>query len=489
MLLLILVLFSCEEDVSTIGIKRPNPKFRVNYAEIAIPSSVIRFEKLITYNRGTNADGVQRLLVGQYRDGVFGKIRTEIYSQISPPINISTVTVGTSAVLDSLVLQLKTDFYYYGDKSKSDQTIEVHELLDSIKQPPYYSTSKIPYDPTVLGERSLTIDAAEFTQNAADNSDNVKTNDKTKKYSIVLRGDFAKNLFESMRSEPDLIKSFPKFTQKYKGLAIVPKNCDKVLGIDPKIAAATLAESTKLTMYFTEAGAQKQLDFTLFPFTQNPVLGFSSIDSDRSGTPLELLTEPYKDYYPTDNKRYVQSGTGILTKLDFTPYFGYMDTVQNAVLNSAELVFENETSDFAPPSKFQFRVLNEENKYASFLQDTIVDDNVYQINNRNELLSAYPTGVLPNGDGTIDLLSDAIDLFRVSPNSTNTMSGFITTFFQDQYYQRNNPKRINYGALHPLESDQYSAETQFRKSVNRIIIKDNIKLKIYYTTPVVETIE
>lgn len=488
-LLLVVVLLSCEEEISTIGIRRPNPKFRVNYAEIDVPSSVIRFEKLTTYNRGTDSDGIQRFLVGQYRDNVFGKIQTEIYSQISPPININTVTVGATAVLDSLVLHLKTDFYYYGDKSTSDQTIEVHELLDSIKQTPYYSTSKIPYDPTVLGLGSLTIDAAEFIQNAADNSDNISTNNKVKRYSIVLTGNFATSLFESMRSEPDLIKSFPKFTQKYKGLAIVPKDCDKILGVDTRITASTLAESTKLTMYFTEDGAQKQLDFTLFPFTQNPVLGFSSIDSDRSGSPVGLLEEPFTDYYPTDNKRYVQSGTGILTKLDLTPYFDYMDTVENAVLNSAEFVFENETSDFAPPPKFQFRVLNEENKYATFLQDTLVDGNVYQINKQSELISAYPNGVLPNADGTIDLLSDARDLLRVSSNSANMMSGFVTSFFQDQYFQKDNPKRITYCALHPIESDQYSSETQFRKSVNRLVLKDNIKLKIYYTTPVVETIE
>ena len=57
-----------------------------------------------------------------------------------------------------------------------------------------------------------------------------------------------------------------------------------------------------------------------------------------------------------------------------------------------------------------------------------------------------------------------------------------TNFFQVQYGQRKNEKRIKYCSLHPLES-------QFRKSVNRFVLKDNIKLKIYYTTPVVETIE
>jgi hypothetical protein len=166
-----------------------------------------------------------------------------------------------------------------------------------------------------------------------------------------------------------------------------------------------------------------------------------------------------------------------------------MDTVKNPILNSAEFVFENESGDFVPPAQFQIRVLDDENKYMFYLQDTLVDGIVYQKNNLAELTKAYPTSVNANTDGTIDLRNDAIDLLRVSPNSTNTMSGFATSFFQDQYYQRQNPKRIKYCALHPLESTLFASQSQFRKSVNRMVLSNTIKLRIYYTSPVVETIE
>lgn len=484
-LLLVVVLLSCEEEVSTIGIKRPNSKFRVNYAEIDIPSSVIRLEKLTTYNRGTDTDGVQRLLVGQYLDNTFGKIRTEIYTQISPPVD--PLGISATAVLDSLVLQLTTDYYYYGSGGASDLAIEIHELQDSIQDQPYYNISKVAYHAEVLGGKSITIDPTEFDKGSADNNDNVTTNDKTKSYRFVLTGDFATNLFETLRSEPEIVNNFEAFTRKYKGLAILPTAGDKVLGIEAKVNSTNLTTGTKLIMYYTDGTVQRVANFTLFPFAANPVLAFSSIESDRSGTILGSLTEPFKDFYPADNKRYVQSGTGILTKLDFEPYFKYMDTVKNAILNSAEIVLENEAGDFTPPAKFQFRVLNDENKYMSFLQDTVVDGNVYQINHRTELTDAY-SSVLPNTDGTIDLMSDANDLLRITPNSTNIMSGFATAFFQDQYFQQSNPKRIKYVALHPLENVQFS-ESQFRKSVNRLNLSSNIKLKIYYTTPVVETLE
>ena len=486
-LLLLVVFFSCEEDVSTIGIRRPDSKFRVTYAEIDIPSSVILFEKLATFNKATTVDGDQRLMVGRYQDNDFGTIRTEIFTQIGQPIILGTA-VSETAVMDSLVLQLKTDFYHYGSTSVSSQSFQVHELQDTIAQKPYFNISKIAYKPEILGQKSISINPVEFAQNFSDNNDNVTTNNKTRLYRIALDGSFAQRLFETVRTEPELIKDFKGFTGKFKGFAIVPSAGDKIVGIDPKATGAAGALETKLSLYYTEAGIKKTIDFLLFPHSNpvtgvpNPVLGFTSIQSDRAGTVLQSLTEPNKDFLPIDKKRYTESGVGIVTKLDFTPYFNYMDTVKNPVLNSAELVFENESSEFPPPSQFQFRVLNDQNQYRSYFKDTLVNGKTFEKDDL-ELLQAYKFSVAPNAsDGTMDLGNDLWQVLYVRPNISNTISAFLTEFFQAQYTQRKNDKRIKYCAFLPLE-------TQFRKSVNRFVMKDNIKLKIYYTTPIVETIE
>lgn len=478
LLVLLVVFFSCEEETSIIGLKISNSKFRVTYAEIDVPSSVFQYNKLATYNAGSNTDGVQRFMVGQYQDNDFGTIRTEIFTQISPSIDKSAVSVD--AVMDSLVLQLQTDFYYYGSKSVSNQTIQIHELTDTIKQVPYYNNSKVGYKTEVIGEKLITIDPIKFDKAILRNTDTNKTNDTTQNFRINLSGNFAKNLFETFRTDAAVTNDFTKFTGKHKGLAIVPTSGDKIIGINPFIDETTVTKGTKLVLYYTEGGVHKQIRFVMYPFVNNPVRGFSSIESNKSGTALQLMNEPHKDFFPIDNKRYVESGTGILTKLDFSKFFEYMDTVSNPVINSAELVFENESSEFPPPSQFQFRILNEQNYYGSFLKDTVVDGKTYAISNRSELLAAYQS-VFPNEDGTIDLLSDAGSVLKVSTNSTNTISAFLTAFFQDQYTQRKNEKRLKYCTLLPLES-------QYRKSVNRLVLKDKIKLRVYYTTPVVENI-
>lgn len=481
-MLVLVVLFSCEEDENTIGIRRPNSKFRVAYAEIDVPTSVILFDKLVTYNGGVDTDGVQRFLVGQYQDNVFGIIRTETFTQISPSIDNAVISID--AVLDSLVLQLKIDFYQYGSTSISDQTIQIHELSDTIKQVPYYSTSKVAYKPEILGEKLITIDPAGFDQNVIDNNDNQTTNDTTKNYRIILDGNYARDLFATFQTDADITDDFEAFTGKHKGFAIIPTISDKILGIDPTINASSLADGTKLVMYYTEGGVSKQINFVLYPFTNNPVIGFSSIESNRTGTVLQSLTEPFTEFFPVDNKRYIQSGTGIMTKLDFRKFFEYMDTVKNPILNSAELYFENESSEFPPPSRFQFRVLNDQNMYKSVFLDSVVNGEPKLFLDQ-ELYAAYLNTVEFNfNDGTMDLKGDVSskNALNVSAGSTNSISAFLTEFFQTQYVQRDYEKRIEYCAFHPLE-------TQFRKSVNRFVMSDKVTLRIYYTTPVVETIE
>ena len=489
-LLLLVVLFSCEEDVSTIGIKRPEPKFRVTYAEVNIPSSVVLFDNIITYNNlNSNAaieDGDQRLLMGQYPDDRFGKIRTEAYTQIGPPI--TNVTIGSAAVFDSLVLQLKTDFYHYGNSAISTQRIEIHELSDTINNGDYFNSTTLAYEPNAIGGKSFTVNPEEYKQAIIDNNDRVTTNDKITNFRMVLSGSLGPNLFETVRSDASTSNDYIKFTGKYKGLAIVPDgSSDKVIGINPRITGDfSAATDTKLILYYTEAGTKKSIDFLLYPHvnpytgTSNPLVGYSSIIADRSSTSLAGLTETHKDYYPVDDKRLTESGVGMLTKLDFSEYFKYMDTVKNAVFNSAELVIEGEQSEFAFPPQFQFRAMTVKNFFQSYYQDTVLNGVSTRLID-TETLSIYSASGAAefNLNGTIDIKGDDTDVAYPSANQSFEIRSFLTQFFQVQYGARNSAKRINYVALVPRIS-------QFHKTVNRCVLNNNIKLKLYYTSPIPE---
>ncbi len=489
-LLLLVVLFSCEEDVSTIGVKTPNPKFRVTYAEVNIPSSVVLFDKIITYNILNSSplieDGDQRLLMGQYADDRFGRIRTEAYTQIGPPI--TSLTIGLAAVYDSLVLQLKTDFYHYGNSAISTQRIAVHELIDTVNNGDYFNSTTLAYNPNAIGGKSFTVNPAEYKQAITDNNDGVTTNDKVTNFRMVLSGSLGSNLFETVRSDEGTKNDYVNFTGKYKGLAIVPDgSSDKVIGINPRITGSfSAATDTKLILYYTEAGTQKSIDFFLYPHVNpytgasNPVVGYSSIIADRSGTPLSGLTEAHKDYYPVDDKRSTESGIGMLTKLDFTEYFKYMDTVKNAVLNSAELVIEGEQSEFAFPPQFQFRAITDKNFFQLYYQDTVINGATTRIVDTELQSIYYSSGAAEfNANGTIDIRGDDSEVAYPSANQSFEIHTFLTQFFQVQYGARNSAKRINYVALVPRI-------TQFNKTVNRSVLNNNIKLKLYYTSAIPE---
>ncbi len=489
-LLLFVVLFSCEEDESKIGIKRPEPKFRVTYAEVNVPSSVVLFRNIITYNNLNSnpsiEDGDQRLLMGQYTDDRFGRIRTEAYTQIGPPI--TNATIPTSAVYDSLVLQLKTDFYHYGSSAISTQRIEVHELLDTINNGDYFNSTTLAYNPSVIGAKSFTVNPAEFNQAITVNNDKVTTNDKITNYRMVLGGSLGRNLFETVKNDASTSNDYVKFSGLYKGLAIVPEfSSDKVIGINPRITGEFSAvNDTKLILYYTYGGTQKSIDFLLYPHvnpysgTTNPIVGYSSIVGDRSNTSLVSLTETHKDFYPIDGTRLTESGVGMITKLDFSEYFKYMDTVKNAVLNSAELVIEGEQSDFSFPPEFQLRAITVKNFFQSYYRDTVISGTSTRIIDTETFSIYQPSGAAQfNTNGTIDIKADNTEVAYPRVNQSYEVRSFLTQFFQVQYGARNSAKRLNYVALVPRIS-------QFHKTVNRCVLKDNIKLKLYYTSPIPE---
>ena len=492
LLLLLVVLFSCEEEVSTIGIKRPESKFKVTYAELNIPSSVILFKELITYNNVNSnryiEDGDQRLLIGQYVDDKFGKIRTETYTQIGPPVLNAAISSATD--YDSLVLQLKTDFYHYGNSFSSEERIEIHELLDTLNKGHYFNSTLLAYNPTPIGGKSFTVNPEDYDLAITNNNDNIPTNNRVTTFRMVLSGDLGPNLFETLKSDEDIKSDYIKFSGLYKGLAIVPSGSgNKVIGINPIIPTTGIPDptDTKLILYYTQDGIQKSVDFPLYPninpytATSYPIVGYTSIIADRSATALSGLTEPHKDYYPVDNKRMTESGIGILTKLDFTEYFNYMDTVSNAVLNSAELVIEGEQSDFSYPPQFQLRAMTDKNYFQSVVQDSVVDGtSTSSIDAETFAIYGSSRAATINiYTGMIDINSDDQNTAYPYANQSFIISSFLTQFFQVQYGVRNNPKRINYVALLPRIS-------QFNKSVNRCVLNKHIKLKLYYTSAIPE---
>ncbi|HEX7869977.1 MAG TPA: DUF4270 family protein, partial [Chryseobacterium sp.] len=88
---------------------------------LTVEMSTINFDSLVTSNKS-------RVLVGNYDDPLFGKVKSNSYFQLasdSYSLISSTDTEAANYVFDSISMILKYDNYYYGDTTKV-QTFDIH---------------------------------------------------------------------------------------------------------------------------------------------------------------------------------------------------------------------------------------------------------------------------------------------------------------------------------------------------------------------------
>jgi len=400
-----------------------------------------------------------RLLAGSYTDPEFGKVHAESYSQFAPT-NITTAIPAT-AVFDSVVLQLYYDFYVYGSPGQSAQDLSIHEITKDLNNDSiYYSNSSVVYDPNPLGGSSIVIDADFFAKEAEDtDKDSVIT------IKIKLDQTFGKKIFDAVDPEDENYTNFNFFKKAFKGLAIIPQASDVITGLKPRDV------NTTLVLYYHTVDTNSKLLFSLSG------VNFSKISADRSSTELAGLNSFYTDFTPINN-RHIQAGTSIVTKLDFSKYYEYIDSLEDIIINSAELSVDNinPEGNFKKPTGLALGLLTDKNRYKTLQtnQDTIdyvnFDGTVILGNLANPDL---PASVFAANDQGSLLTLD------YSTASNSYRGAYPTLLFQKLFDTREKP--YPYWAL-------LSYSPTFSKSVSRTVFpKDNIKLKIYYTRPLLES--
>ena len=470
-LLVALFFFSCEDEASVLGFKNQNQKFEASYIEIPIESSVLLLDSQRTSNFIFQNE-TNRLLIGQYTDDKFGGVAANAYTQF---FTNSGAKLPADATYDSVTLQLVLDFYHYGSTdaltSQSVSVYEVDEELHYDNRRNYFSKSEALVKPSPLGTKTFTVSPKELDGYIADKSDT------TILIKIPLDKAFGERIFDNAIAYRDdettkdsTFKVFSEFTKIFKGLSIKTDNGDKIIGVSPNSA---------VTVHYHHLDTGKvKLNLHLGFFS---VTSFSQIKNDRSSSELTGLTQYSQDFSPVSDLRYIQSGTGVYTKLDFRKFFEFCDTIPNVVINSAQLSLGSVAeSDFARPSNLVLRILQSDNrlKKVKSRQDTL-DISAY-----NPRFPAHPgTLTLDNGtyvdsDLAMTVLGDT-DAFLKYSSEKKSYDGNFALFFQQLAIVRDGVPRYQYFAIYPSTPSMPNT-----KSVNRVIFpKDNIKLKVYYTKP------
>lgn len=236
-----------------------------------------------------------RLLVGRYNDPYFGTVKSTAYANFVP----SQYYVDSDAVFDSIVLNLEYDGFYYND-TLSTKTINIHQLTKTLRykstQDGFYNTSSIAASDEIIGTKS-------FVPYISKDSVTVRLNDS-----------FGYNLFYKIQHND--INDADELNDYFKGLKISPGDTEDASLIGFNVSKCYLRFYYSFDEDTTDDESQ-YYDFTYYS-TTTPKF-FNHIESDRAGTLLSALggTEDELPSTATNNLSFVQSGTGITTKVMF----------------------------------------------------------------------------------------------------------------------------------------------------------------------------
>ena len=311
------------------------------------------------------------LLIGRYKDTAFGIVTAGSFLQVTPPRNLPTIS--NLAGYDSLVLIIRPNKIFYGDTTQKQRYI-VSQLSSIIQLPPaqfsFYNISSLPYDPVPLGSADASVSPSmPFTSQLANDSLKIRLSDK--------RG---LEIFEMLLNKSDTVINPNSFLAYFKGLYISPDS--NSLG-----AVYGFRDSVIMRLYYHEPGVFINYRFADFQI-DNKADQFNHIWFNRSGTALSALNGSNLEIpsTATNNVSYIQSITGIETKIKFPTLWKLAQfpdylSVLKAVLIVKPLLGSYSPS-FALPAQLQLYTTDQNNLLGSPIASSgsLVTDYIYGAN-------------------------------------------------------------------------------------------------------------
>lgn len=395
---------------------------------VTVNVSTIKLDSLIT-------SGESRILVGNYDDPLFGKVKAASYFQLSTSsynlYSKNSDTEATGYVYDSIAMILRYDDYSYADTTQV-QALNVHRVLakfkPNVEDKSFYNNSSLNYGSASLG----TINYKPKPMG----------NDSI---TIKLDNEFGLELFNKFKNNE--IANAEEFTDYLKGFALTSESAasNSVIGFNL---------SSVLRLYYSKGKGDTESSYTMDFTISDGSKQFNAISSDRLGTliqdlPLSKVSLPSAF---TGNKGFVQSGTGIVLRVDF-PYIKNLKYLsEKGAIVDAKLIMK--------PVK---------NSYSKMfpLPESL---SVYIVDNLNRIRSKL---VNSDSESLVATLYDGNDEFDEAVGYQVSLGAFL----QKEMLKESDAKS---GLLFTLP--------ELSKVVNRVVLADQagkenkMKLQIYYIT-------
>ncbi len=278
--------------------------------------------------------GTRNMLIGNYKDPYFGVVTSKSFVQMGPPVN--PPTISNIAGYDSLVFIMRVNRSFYGDTTVK-QRYFVSQLQSVIQLPntqiTFFNNSSFPYDPNVpLGSADIQISpTAGYTSQK--NIDSVK---------MRLPDPLGLQLFNMLYNQSDTIKNSDTFAGFFKGLCIFPDQSTPggVFGFNDTVV---------MRLFYHEPGVFSSAKYVDFPMNDGSKQ-FNNIVSDRTGAPTAAINANNRDVASTatDGLSFVQSTTGLETKVRFPYLWKLIQRPDYVSVLKAQLIIKPITGSYSP---------------------------------------------------------------------------------------------------------------------------------------------
>lgn len=435
-MLLSALFFSCEDPIGIV-IDTPSTGGQISTVftdTVKVAASTVMLDSTFT-------SGQSAVSIGNYKDPVFGQVTSKTFAQITLPVLESGAFAPLKfpaadsgiTVYDSVYVYMAHNGFRYGDSTKN-YSLAIHRLTeDFVSGKRYTNEDVLAYNPTPMV--NATFSYKELKRAASSSQDSL--------LKFKLPTALGKEIYDLFYKDASTTNE--KFVAAVKGLALIPNSNDQ------NMYGIALSNSYILLYYHTTTSTDRK-SIPLTFYSQR----FSQVVSNKTGTVLQNLKKFQSiPSNLTNNRTYLQTGTGISPKLTF-PTLAALQKNSNIIINKAELVFEADLDQI-------------NGNYRVTPQVALVQlDAKNQIKKTSSNLIEFVTA-----DG---LAAQYVANYN---STTNNFTFNFTSVLQDLVSKK---KTIDGIALVPsLLNTTNSTISIYNSDVSRVVMK-NIKLNVYYST-------
>lgn len=324
-LLTLFILSSCQKDENDIGIDLQG----TDQAGTVI-TDTFTINTYVDFDDSLRSTQTTRNLLGSYNDPELGFVKTGFYTQFRLSASDPNLGNQSTITVDSLVLSLEYAGFY---GNTSAQTIQVYRLTEDMDiDQDYYRFSSLMndgvnyestgsayypkyYEPVVVGTDTLSAHLRIKLDNALGQE--------------LVNAAFSGNMVDN-----------ETFTNYFKGFYLTVDNGNQSAGDGGIMYFNLLSQISKMTLYYTDNGTQKNFDFIMNENTAR----FNVYENDYSGTYAEQVVN---DKEKGNERFYIQSGA-LRGGIDFPHLKSLVDAEGDIVVVKAELVLPAQITEGSP---------------------------------------------------------------------------------------------------------------------------------------------